>query len=193
MVHEEIICRVEEYKSDQNVANIVSDFVRPFDLNKAPLMRIGVVHTLDMDYLLLDFHHIICDAASVVIYLNDLIKLYTGEEMTPVGLQYKDYAAWQLAKDMEEAETFWQEEFNSMPERVELHTDYLRPIERSSNGKTYYDFSNEMFTAGLKVLSEKYELSEFTCTISCYFCCCSIWIYKINIFFTRFLFNSNCF
>ena len=162
VVHEEIICRVEEYKSDQNVANIVSDFVRPFDLNKAPLMRIGVVHTLDMDYLLLDFHHIICDAASVVIYLNDLIKLYTGEEMTPVGLQYKDYAAWQLAKDMEEAETFWQEEFNSMPERVELHTDYLRPIERSSNGKTYYDFSNEMFTAGLKVLSEKYELSEFS-------------------------------
>lgn len=106
VVHEEIYCHVEEYKFDQDIPAIVSGFVRPFDLNKAPLMRIGVVHILDMDYLLLDFHHIICDAASVVVYLNDLIKLYNGEEMPPVGLQYKDYAMWQLSKDMKAAESF---------------------------------------------------------------------------------------
>ncbi|MCI6044589.1 amino acid adenylation domain-containing protein [bacterium] len=162
VVHEEIYCHVEEYKFDQDIPAIVSGFVRPFDLNKAPLMRIGVVHILDMDYLLLDFHHIICDAASVVVYLNDLIKLYNGEEMPPVGLQYKDYAMWQLSKDMKAAESFWQKEINDIPERVELHTDYLRPIERSSHGKTYYDFSNVLYTARVKALCEQYDLSEFS-------------------------------
>lgn len=166
VVHEEINCRVEEFESNRNIADIMNCFVRPFELNKAPLMRIGVVHTGGMDYLLLDFHHIICDAASVVIYLNDLLRIYAGKEMAEVGLQYKDYAAWQLSKDMKEAEMFWQREFRDTPERVDIHTDYLRPIEGSSNGKTYYDFSNNLFAPRVKTLCEKYDLSEFSLFLS---------------------------
>ena len=53
VVHEEIICRVEEYKSDQNVANIVSDFVRPFDLKSTmerPRRGTGKMLTLKIQY-----------------------------------------------------------------------------------------------------------------------------------------------
>lgn len=162
IVHEMAEFYVDEYNSNQNIESIMSSFVRPFNLKRAPLMRIGIVHTPSTNYLLLDFHHIICDAASVAIYLNDLLDIYSGKEMLPVQLQYKDYAAWQLSKDMKEAEAFWKKEFTASPERVELHTDYLRPIERSSNGKTFYDISNKQFLSRIHELCDKYDLSEFS-------------------------------
>lgn len=162
VVHEHIDSYVKEYKNNLDIVHIMEDFIRPFDLNIAPLMRIAVVHTLHMDYLLIDFHHIICDVSSVGLYLNDLIRIYEGKELSPVELHYKDFAAWQLSKNMEGAELFWQKEFCDIPERVELNTDFLRPIEKSSKGKTFYDFSNKLFVRRVKLLSDKYNLSEFS-------------------------------
>ena len=73
----------EEY-SDSDI----SGFIRPFDLGKAPLMRIGFTETS----MLFDMHHIIADGESLNIILRDLAKLYFGEDIFVNDVQYADYA-----------------------------------------------------------------------------------------------------
>ncbi len=58
-------------------------------------------------------HHIISDGISLNIFMNDLIKYYNGESLSPLRLQYKDYANWQLSriKSIEEQEKYWRNLF----------------------------------------------------------------------------------
>ena len=47
---------------EERVAEIMSDFIRPFDLKRAPLLRAGLIKISDFKYLLMyDLHHIISD------------------------------------------------------------------------------------------------------------------------------------
>jgi hypothetical protein len=40
-------------------------------------------------------HHIISDGASVGVLIDELTRLYAGETLEPLRIQYKDYAVWQ--------------------------------------------------------------------------------------------------
>ncbi|WP_139070873.1 condensation domain-containing protein, partial [Paenibacillus sp. KS1] len=65
-------------------------------LGVAPLLRTTVVRLDEADHVLLfDMHHIVSDGTSISILVQELTKLYAGEELEPLRLQYKDYALWQ--------------------------------------------------------------------------------------------------
>ncbi|CAM5482782.1 hypothetical protein SFUMM280S_05967 [Streptomyces fumanus] len=52
----------------------MNDFIRPFDVEKAPLLRIGLVSvSVNVHYLLIDMHHIISDGASVGILIEEAL------------------------------------------------------------------------------------------------------------------------
>eukprot|EP00833_Pecoramyces_ruminatium_P016089 jgi/Orpsp1_1/1190121/evm.model.d7180000076720.1 len=74
----------EEYTNDNAPL-----FIRPFDLSKAPLMRVGFIGN---QYLLIDTHHIISDGATSLIIINELNKYYNDNEMNELDIQYSDYA-----------------------------------------------------------------------------------------------------
>ncbi|WP_458788446.1 condensation domain-containing protein, partial [Vallitalea sediminicola] len=62
-----------------DIENIIKDFRRPFDLEKAPLVRIKLVRiSSNRVYLIYDVHHIIFDSYSFGVVLEDLIKIYNG-------------------------------------------------------------------------------------------------------------------
>jgi len=88
---------VEIYSEvDDTIDTIIHRFVRPFDLGKAPLIRCGIIDTLDdRNILLLDLHHIICDGISQMNLYSDFIALFQGRTLKPLPLQYKDYAEWE--------------------------------------------------------------------------------------------------
>jgi len=73
----------EEY-SDKEIRN----FVRPFDLSKAPLVRIGLTE----HELLFDMHHIITDGHSLKIILQEIVAFYNGTNLAELKLDYPDYA-----------------------------------------------------------------------------------------------------
>lgn len=75
----------EEYNSDGYGA-----FVRPFDLSKAPLMRVAFT----TDGMLVDMHHIISDGEGLNIILRDLVALYKGETVAESEIEYSDYAEY---------------------------------------------------------------------------------------------------
>lgn len=112
------------------------DFIRPFDLAHAPLMRVGLMKTeKGTDQMMVDVHHIITDAISQQILVTDFSSLYDGKELPALKLHYKDYCGW-LAKCREEGEgggafirqrEYWLREFSGVVPRLELPADFSRP------------------------------------------------------------------
>jgi hypothetical protein len=80
--------------------DIITGFTRPFDLSKAPLLRVNLVNAGTpagslRRVLFIDMHHIITDAASQDILKREFNALYGGERLPELRLQYKDYSGWQ--------------------------------------------------------------------------------------------------
>ncbi|HLP61076.1 MAG TPA: amino acid adenylation domain-containing protein, partial [Candidatus Deferrimicrobium sp.] len=118
---------------------ILKSFIRPFDLAKAPLLRVGLVTNSDGSYLLLvDMHHIISDGVSHEILVKDYQSLYKKEAMAPLRLQYKDFAGWQNSEKEKAGhkrqEEFWLKQFEGEIPVLELPTDYPRPVQQSFAG-----------------------------------------------------------
>ncbi len=75
---------------------VIAGFVRPFDLGQAPLIRGAVVEAGDgRKLLLVDVHHIACDGISQANLFSDFLRLYSGEPLAALKVQYKDYAEWE--------------------------------------------------------------------------------------------------
>jgi len=126
---------------------IYHSFIRPFDLSHAPLMRVGVIKIEDMKNLLMvDIHHIFCDGVSFDIIVNDISKLYSGENLPELKLQYKDYAVWQqemmISKNLKDEESYWLEKLSGEIPVLKLATDYPRPAFLSIEGSCI-DFNSD--------------------------------------------------
>ena len=78
---------------------------RPFDLERGPLVRAALVRLgHERHALLLTVHHIVADGVSIAAIAADLAALYEDEcagrpaPLPRLGIQYRDYAAWQNAR-----------------------------------------------------------------------------------------------
>ncbi|WP_432420087.1 condensation domain-containing protein, partial [Paenibacillus polymyxa] len=87
----------------------VRQFIRPFDLKAAPLLRVGLVDLgvqgvgqESQHLLMLDMHHIVSDGVSMEVLTDEFVRLYGGEELSPLRIQYKDYAVWQQSETHQE-------------------------------------------------------------------------------------------
>lgn len=95
---ENIRLTFEDYKNDD-----YNMFVRPFELGKAPLIRVGFTE----DSLLVDIHHIIMDGESIDIILQDLTRYYNDESVPDNNIEFSDYAAYFYDKDFSEHKDFF--------------------------------------------------------------------------------------
>lgn len=124
--------------------NVMEDFIRPFDLEKAPLLRVSLVEgDDDLQYLMFDIHHIISDGVSMSVLIRDFIALYAERTLPPLNIQYRDFAVWQeeLAASgaMARQESYWLERFSdkdSIP-RLRLPYDYPLPEHMDFAGDLY--------------------------------------------------------
>ncbi|WP_033404620.1 non-ribosomal peptide synthetase, partial [Paenibacillus fonticola] len=142
-VYEDVPFAVEYTKaSEEQSAEMVHTFVRPFALQQVPLLRVGLLEIVqDRHLLLFDMHHIISDGVSMSLFIREFVQLYEGKNLPPLRIQYKDYAAWQQAnmesEQMRKQEAYWLDEFSGEMPVLELPTDYARPAVRSFQGRTY--------------------------------------------------------
>ncbi len=147
--------RIEfEYEewTDRKEENLLFGFVRPFDLGKAPLMRVKAVKTGgDKTILMFDMHHIISDGMSISILTKELSMLYNGEQLKPLRVQYKDYSEWMRTRDLSEQKKYWQGVFKDSVPVLDLPLDHLRPQTQSYAGSSI----NGMLTAKQKKAVDK--------------------------------------
>ncbi len=101
---EDLNFAVEFYRVDEQEAEeTVRRFVRPFDLAKPPLLRVGLVELAPERHILMyDMHHIISDGVSMEIFVEEFVRLYGGEQLEPLRIQYKDYTVWQHSQEQKE-------------------------------------------------------------------------------------------
>lgn len=114
----------------------IREFVRPFDLSVAPLIRAGIAHVNGAPSLfIIDVHHIIFDGASSQVLFNELSKLYNGETLEPLELQYKDFAAWHNDMNFDEQEIYWLNEHDGETETAELAPNFPRMAQTERYGQ----------------------------------------------------------
>jgi|GEM_PF-1005086 len=146
--------RVDEAEADARAAA----FVRPFDLAQAPLMRAELLQTADDRHeLLLDWHHIVADGISVTILLDELLRLYDGQALPTLAVQYKDYAAWQQERlDSERNRghmAYWLDRFAGETLPLHIATDFPRPPVQQFAGSAHPFRVEPALAAGLRRLA----------------------------------------
>jgi amino acid adenylation domain-containing protein/non-ribosomal peptide synthase protein (TIGR01720 family) len=181
-VHDEIEFKIEvitmdnDYAGDREeyIKKIVRDFIRPFDLEKAPLLRVGIVSFSGEEHLLLyDMHHIIADGMSCQILIEDFLNVYAGKKWSPPGIQYKDFAHWQnhffKTAGIKEQEAYWLKEFSDEVPQLNLPTDFPRPGVQSFEGREYRLVVDEKETNVLRSLAREENATLFMALSAIYY------------------------
>ncbi|OBQ12656.1 non-ribosomal peptide synthetase [Anabaena sp. AL09] len=143
-----------------------AELQKPYDLAKAPLLRVKLLKLADKSHLLLlVIHHIVCDGWSMDIFRKELFTLYTafcnGESssLPPLSLQYADFAHWQRSylqgENLNKQLNYWQQQLAEINPLLELPTDYQRPSVQSFKGRSEFLEIDLNLTQKLKRLSQE--------------------------------------
>ncbi|HEY0451887.1 condensation domain-containing protein, partial [Actinophytocola sp.] len=118
------------------VPDPLEGFVRPFELDRPPLLRARVVHIgPDESELYLDAHHIVVDGVSLRVLVSDLFDLYAGTAPATPTTTYTAAAQWCHGRQVTEAdEAFWRRELAGAPMGLDLPTDRPRGRSRAVHG-----------------------------------------------------------
>jgi len=149
----------------------LTSFIRPFDMNRAPLFRAGLIKTGANEHILvLDMHHIISDGISSGIIIREFMELLKGNELKPKKLRYRDYARWQLQKVWKQIikaqESYWLRQFSGEPPVLNLPTDFVRPAIQQYEGNTL-NFKVAAKTAkAIKTLALKTDTTVYMLLLS---------------------------
>ncbi len=168
-----------EVSDTENVDQLFAKFIRPFDLNQAPICRIALIKESDSRYLLVfDMHHIISDGQSMQLLLSDFISIYKGKTLDPLLLQYKDFAFWQVdlfkGDKITPQKQYWSEQFEGDIPVLTLPYDFPRPINQQFEG-AHFNFKIESTTASkLNKIAQEHEATTFMVMLSLF----KIWLSK---------------
>ena len=144
----------------------------PFNLAMGSLLRVSLYETDGgkwvFNYVI---HHIISDGVSMEILFAEVLQLYsafvsgTGNPLTPLRIQYKDYAAWQLAQlsgeQLKLHEGYWLQQFSGELPVLDLPGDKTRPAMKTYSGGAVSHFINPEITGGIKKLSQEQGATLF--------------------------------
>jgi amino acid adenylation domain-containing protein len=164
----------------QATVGVMKNFVRPFDLSHAHLLRVGLIrtpHTVghhhlpqestcrDRYILMVDMHHIVSDRTSLRILINEFIALYEGKALPLLRLEYKDYSEWQNSETQREAvkkqEEYWLKTFTGEIPVLTLPTDHARPRMQSFAGSKINFTLGRQETQKLNTLARENESTLF--------------------------------
>ncbi len=141
-VKDEVDFKLERIDAtEEGIDTILKNFVRPFDLEKAPLLRAGLIQlTEERAIFILDLHHIIVDGVSQKIFIQELLQLYYQQELQPSNLQFKDYVQWYYSPSnqnkLSSQRSFWLQELSGYNNDFRLPTDSPRKKKISYKGKS---------------------------------------------------------
>lgn len=147
----EFMLEYRESKNEQEIngdslsmiESVLTGFIQPFDLSKAPLLRVCVVPASEnRRFLLIDMHHIISDGYSNNLLLSEFAAVYNDDRPLLLRLQYKDFSQWQDKwagdKEIKSQEEYWLKQFAENIPTLDIQTDYPRPERMNFNGDYIY-------------------------------------------------------
>ena len=158
----------------------IKEYIYPFDLSIAPLMRVALIKAEEDRFLLvIDLNHIICDGVSIDVMREDFVSLYEGKTLEPpvLPLQFKDFSQWHINRrdggsngDPDDSQvTYWTRRFSDHIPVLDLAYDYLRPPVQSFEGSRIGFNLDETLTSRLKELEAREDVTFYMVQLTLYF------------------------
>ncbi|KAG0341418.1 hypothetical protein BG004_006037, partial [Podila humilis] len=180
--HGSIPFEVIDLRHDQDREHIayqalIQEGCAPFYLERGPLVRVKLIQLGEEEHtFLLTVHHIVSDGWSMGVMFRELNSLYEAystskpNPLTPLSIQYMDYAAWQrlqLAKDtLKDQADYWRKTLANAPVCIELPTDRPRPPKQSFACASVPIRFNSKLTRNLNTLSQKHGVTMFMTVVA---------------------------
>ncbi len=169
-------CKLDE---QMNKARKLAEEIvlQPFDLSKAPLMRLKLFELGDDTFIfLVVIHHTIADGWSLGLFLKELIANYeniingTSTKLLSLPIQYADFANWQVQKvgdeDYQSDLAYWKDQLNGELPILELPTDRPRSSRQSYEGGTHrFPISTDL-TSRLETVTHGENVTLFMSLLS---------------------------
>ena len=153
---------------------IYKNFLRAFDLSKAPLFRCKLVKLRSNKMLLLlDMHHIISDGVSLKILVQELCSLYNNIALPEQPIDYTDFCLWEeeqfKTEEFNKKKEFWLNQFKNEVPLLNMPTTFPRPSMQSFEGNDYrLVLSSETFNK-INIVSKKLNITPYMLMLSCYY------------------------
>ncbi|HEX2888671.1 amino acid adenylation domain-containing protein, partial [Vineibacter terrae] len=156
------------------LALATDDARKPFDLERAPLLRAQVVRLAEDEHRLhLTLHHIIFDGVSIYrVMMPQLAALYAGfargepPDLPEPRLQYGDYALWRERQLADAASAraldYWREKLAGDLPVLALPADRPPPARPSHRGAMQTFSLSRALTARLKALGAQHGVTFYT-------------------------------
>ena len=157
------------------IQEIIKNFSKPFELEKVPLIRVEL-HYIDKKktLLLLESHHIVMDGTGLNNLIIEFNRLYNGENLKKIPIQYKDYAVWEneynKSRDIEKYEQYWVNKFkDSEFMQLNLPYDYKIQTNRSYKGNKISQVIDETYFRKIERYAKKIGVSPYMFFITAFF------------------------
>ncbi|MDN4080838.1 non-ribosomal peptide synthase/polyketide synthase [Paenibacillus polymyxa] len=160
--------------SETEAEAALQQFVHPFDLGEAPLLRVGLIRIAHERHLLLfDMHHIVSDGVSMNILIEEFLHFYQEEDVLPaLQIQYTDYAVWQQeqlgSERLKAQEAYWLDAFRGSLPVLDLPVDEVRPAVRSFAGDRIDFQIDASLSASLQELATRTGSTLFMVLLAAY-------------------------
>ncbi|NER61599.1 non-ribosomal peptide synthetase, partial [Pseudomonas sp. MAFF212428] len=171
LIEQEVLTHQED-QAAQIGTFVETEINRLFALDQGPLLRVKLLQLAAEDHvLIMTQHHIISDAWSMQVMVDELISLYSGyssghEAALPVlPIQYADYALWQRewmeAGERDRQLNYWLEQLSGEHSVMPLPTDRTRPAEQSFRGAHLALTLDQPLALNLKKLAQQRGITPF--------------------------------
>src|SRR5690349_12111222 len=127
---------------DQLAAHLEAESLRPFDLERGPLVRAALYSRSKTEHvLLLSMHHIVTDFWSLGVLLDELGALYGTAQLPAPPPGYAEFALWQEQRlagpEGEALWAYWRERLAGELPVLDLPTDRPRPRVQGTDGRAH--------------------------------------------------------
>lgn|GEM_PF-3460577 len=169
-INSEVELEIEIYDS-MDLKSFGSEFVRPFDLENGPLIRMGVCLVGgDQANIIVDMHHIVSDGVSMQIFFREFQLAYEGEKLSRLTYHYSNYTNWQanwiMSQEARKKLNLVASKFLDLPPILTLPTDYPRPDMLGQEGGQYEFYFDKSFTKEIKDLSGVLGVTNYSLLLS---------------------------
>ena len=151
---------------------IASESSKPFDLSKDLMIRLTLIKlSAEENILVLVMHHIASDGWSLGVFEAELMQLYLAHKggqqhaLTPLPIQYADYAAWQQQYlnelELKQQCDYWLGQLSGQPLLHDLPSSQVRPQQQTFTGRTLVQSFDNNLLNKLKQLSRELDVTLF--------------------------------
>ncbi|WP_125564743.1 non-ribosomal peptide synthetase [Pseudoalteromonas rubra] len=167
--HDSTSCDEQTFKAD-----IQACIAAPFALGSDLMIRVDHFRTPDALHadalLIINIHHIACDAWSLDILKQDLMTAYMQlqggmQPQAELPLQYLDYASWQQdwlnGEQCTQQTDYWRNKLAGMAQLHSLPLDHARQADKANFGKLYSEALPAELVPVLHRIAREYKLTPF--------------------------------